>query len=142
CHKFVSFSGQGAEQAIMDAICLTNLLHKLEPPYTYTDIQRTFEAYHEERLPATKAAVKSSGQAASMINSQGWGGDLKRRIVFNLPAWVQAASVDKTQVRPLLDFLPIIPDRGARSIKSVRMGVGEDERMNQSTHSLSLNVKN
>ncbi|KAK5827459.1 hypothetical protein F5H01DRAFT_97361 [Linnemannia elongata] len=135
CHKFVSFSGQGAEQAIMDAICLTNLFHKLEPPYTYSDIQLAFEAYQEERLPAIKAAVQSSGQVANMINSQGWSADFKRRLVFNLPNWIQAASVDKTQVRPLLSFLPPIRDRGARSIKSVKLGA---EYGHRSTRSLSI----
>ncbi|KAG0061649.1 hypothetical protein BGZ90_003461 [Linnemannia elongata] len=133
--KFVSFSGQGAEQAIMDAICLTNLFHKLEPPYTYSDIQLAFEAYQEERLPAIKAAVQSSGQVANMINSQGWSADFKRRLVFNLPNWIQAASVDKTQVRPLLSFLPPIRDRGARSIKSVKLGT---EYGHRSTRSLSI----
>lgn len=120
----------------MDAICLTNLFHKLESPYTYNDIRLAFEAYQEERLPATKAAIQSSGQVANMINSQGWSADFKRRMVFNLPNWVQAASVDKTQVRPLLSFLPPIRDRGARSIKSVKLG--EDEYGHRSTRSLSI----
>jgi hypothetical protein len=120
----------------MDAICLTNLFHKLESPYTYNDIRLAFEAYQEERMPATKAAVQSSGQVANMINSQGWGADLKRRLVFNLPTWVQAASVDKTQVRPLLNFLPAIRDRGARSVKPVKLS--EDERGHRSTRSLNI----
>ncbi|KAG0275463.1 hypothetical protein BGZ95_008761 [Linnemannia exigua] len=135
CHKFVSFSGQGAEQAIMDAICLANLFHKLECPYTHTDIRQAFEAYQAERLPATKAAVQSSGQVANMINSQGWSADLKRRLVFNLPTWVQAASVDKTQVRPMLDFLPPIENRGTRSVRSLKL---EDDYTSQSSRSLSL----
>ncbi|KAG9071840.1 hypothetical protein KI688_006056 [Linnemannia hyalina] len=133
--KFVSFSGQGAEQAIMDAICLTNLFHKLESPYTHSDIQLAFEAYQEERLPATKAAVQSSGQVANTINSQGWSADLKRRLAFNLPNWIQAASVDKTQARPLLNFLPPIRDRGARSVKSFKLS--NDENGHRSTRSLS-----
>lgn len=120
----------------MDAICLTNLFNELEPPYTHNDIQLAFEAYQEERMPATKAAVQSSGQVANMINSQGWSADLKRRLVFNLPTWMQAASVDKTQVRPLLNFLPSIRDRGARFTKSAKLG--EDERGHRSTRSLNI----
>ncbi|KAF9910303.1 hypothetical protein EC991_006802 [Linnemannia zychae] len=136
CHKFVSFSGQGAEQAIMDAICLANLFHKLKSPYTHADIREAFELYQAERLPATKAAVQSSGQVANMINSQGWSADLKRRLVFNLPAWIQAASVDKTQVRPMLDFLPPIHDRGTRSVKSLRLRDGDCA--SESSRSMSL----
>ncbi|KAF9206897.1 hypothetical protein CPC16_010921 [Podila verticillata] len=116
-HKFASFSGQGAEQAILDAICLVNLLHKLNT-YELHEITKAFEAYQEERLPVTKAAVQVSGQVANLLNSQGFSSEFKRKIVFNLPNWVRTSSVDKMQVRPTLDFLPKIEDRGSRSIKS------------------------
>ena len=77
-----------------------------------------FEAYQEERSPVTKAAVQVSGQVANLLNSQGFSSEFKRKVVFNLPSWVRTSSVDKMQVRPTLDFLPKIEDRGSRSIKS------------------------
>ncbi|KAF9095656.1 hypothetical protein BGX23_000156 [Mortierella sp. AD031] len=137
CHKFVSFSGQGVEQAIMDAICLANLFDKLESPYIHNDIQLAFELYHEQRLPAVKAAIQSSGQVANMINSQGWSADIMRKVIFNLPTWAVAASVDKAQVRPLLDFLPAIVDRGARSVRTASSSIGGDRGGNRSMRSLS-----
>lgn len=115
--QFASFSGQGAEQAILDAICLVNLLHK-QTTYELHELTRVFEAYQEERLPVTKAAVQVSGQVANLLNSQGFSSEFKRKVVFNLPNWVRTSSVDKMQVRPTLDFLPKIEDRGSRSIKS------------------------
>ncbi|KAF9284809.1 hypothetical protein BGZ68_004391 [Mortierella alpina] len=121
CHKFVSFSGQGAEQAILDAVSLVNLFHKIEHPYPLQAITNAFEKYHLERLPATKAAIQTSGQLAGLINRQGWSADFKRKMVFNLPTWIQAVSVDKMQVRPQLDFLPLIVDRGSKSVRSLSL---------------------
>ncbi|KAG0197179.1 hypothetical protein BGX28_009313, partial [Mortierella sp. GBA30] len=68
--KFVSFSGQGAEQAILDAVALVNLFYKIERPYPLSEITAAFETYHRQRLPATKAAVRCSGQVAKLTNSQ------------------------------------------------------------------------
>ncbi|KAG0019881.1 hypothetical protein BGZ81_009546 [Podila clonocystis] len=118
-HKFASFSGQGAEQAILDAICLVNLLNN-QKTYELHELTKVFETYYEERSPVTKAAVQVSGQVANLLNSQGYSSEFKRKIVFNLPSWVRTSSVDKMQVRPMLDFLPKIEDRGSRSIKSAR----------------------
>ncbi|KAI1319859.1 hypothetical protein EDD11_002853 [Mortierella claussenii] len=118
CHKFVSFSGQGAEQAMLDAICLVNLFSKIQSPYPLASISEAFQIYHASRLPSVKAAVQSSGQVANLINGVGVGSEVLRKIVFNLPTWVQALSIDKVQVRPLLEFLPMIPDRGSKSVKA------------------------
>ncbi|KAG0231579.1 hypothetical protein B0O80DRAFT_451953 [Mortierella sp. GBAus27b] len=114
CHKYVSYSGQGAEQAMIDAICLVNLFYRIKSPYLLKDITTAFESYFELRLPETKAAINASAQTANLIHGQGLAADMMRKIVFNLPAWIQASSVDKMQVRPMLDFLPVIPDRGSK----------------------------
>ncbi|KAF9434025.1 hypothetical protein BGZ76_008670 [Entomortierella beljakovae] len=118
CHKFVSFSGQGPEQAMLDAIALVNLFHGLKSPYPLEDIVESFQSYYEQRLPVAKAAVQSSGQVANLINGQGLGSDVKRKLVFNMPTWIQAMSVDKMQVRPLLNFLPAVQDRGSKSVRT------------------------
>ncbi|KAF9179046.1 hypothetical protein BGZ51_008159 [Haplosporangium sp. Z 767] len=115
--KFPSFAGQGAEQAILDAICLVNLLTKIQAPYLLRDIDAAFKSYHEQRLPIIETA-RYKGQVAALVNSQGWSAEMKRKIVFNLPVWVQAHSTDKTLVNPLLDFLPPIQSRGLKSARS------------------------
>ncbi|KAF8927159.1 hypothetical protein BGZ58_010587 [Dissophora ornata] len=116
--KFVSFSGQGAEQAILDAVTLANLLEKIPSPYTLSDITESFKEFQEQRLPSIKAARASSGQVTNMINSQGLGVEIMRKIVFNLPTWVQAVSIDKAQARPSLDYLPAVQLRGTKTIRS------------------------
>jgi 2-polyprenyl-6-methoxyphenol hydroxylase-like FAD-dependent oxidoreductase len=105
---------------MLDAVCLVNLFHKLESPFQLKDITAAFETYFEARLPVTKAAIQASAQTANLIHGQGLAADIMRKIVFNLPAWIQAASIDKMQVRSFLDFLPIIPDRGSKPIPPTR----------------------
>ncbi|ORZ10631.1 hypothetical protein BCR41DRAFT_128238 [Lobosporangium transversale] len=121
CHKFVSFAGQGAEQAILDAVCLANLFSKIQSPYPLEAIVEAFEAYQETRLPLIKICMQSAGQTAKALNDQGLASDMKRRILFNLPLWMRVMSVDKTQVRPQLEFLPFVPDRGSRSIRTASL---------------------
>ncbi|KAG0001479.1 hypothetical protein BGZ65_003439, partial [Modicella reniformis] len=127
---YVSYSGQGAEQAIIDAVCLVNLFYRIKSPYHLKDITAAFEMYHEARLPETRAAIQASAQTANLIHGQGLAADVMRKIVFNLPAWIQASSVDKMQVRSLLEFLPAVPDRGSKPaavrLASVKSAVPRD----------------
>lgn len=115
---------------MIDAICLVNLFYHIKSPYHLKDITEAFETYFEARLPETKAAIQASAQTANLIHGQGLAADMMRKIVFNLPAWIQATSVDKMQVRPLLEFLPAIPDRGSKPAAprpaSIRSAVSRD----------------
>ncbi|KAG0304420.1 hypothetical protein BGZ98_005540 [Dissophora globulifera] len=119
CHKFVPFSGQGADQAIMDVICLVNLLYRVAETPTHKDFCAAFESYRLQRSSIAKDAVDVSNTMSHLMIAQGLSADLKRKILFNLPGWVTTASVDKIQVRPLLDFLPPVEDRGKK--KSVKI---------------------
>ncbi|KAG0340679.1 hypothetical protein BG004_006323 [Podila humilis] len=117
CHKFVPFSGQGAEQAILDAVCLVNLLYKLDRN-SLTDITRAFQTYQERRHHILKTALSVSNYMSNLMDSQGLSGEIKRTITFNMPSWVKSSSTDKIQVRPLLDFLPAVDDRGSKSVST------------------------
>ncbi|KAF8936907.1 hypothetical protein BGZ58_003550 [Dissophora ornata] len=119
CHKFVPFSGQGAEQAILDVIALTNLLYRVVDNPSHQDFCIAFEAYQAQRSTIAKNAVEVSHSMSHLMNAQGLSADLKRKILFNLPAFIMNSSVDKIQVRPLLDFLPPVEDRGSK--KSVKV---------------------
>ncbi|KAF9181727.1 hypothetical protein BGZ51_005230 [Haplosporangium sp. Z 767] len=119
CHKFTPFSGQGAEQAILDVICLSNLLYRLSDHPSHQEFCAAFETYHNQRSPIAKSAIQVSNNMSHLMNSQGLTADVKRKIIFNLPEWIKNASVDKIQVRPLLDYLPAVEDRGYK--KSVNL---------------------
>ncbi|KAG0366188.1 hypothetical protein BGZ54_005689 [Gamsiella multidivaricata] len=116
---FVPYSGQGAEQAILDVICLVNLLYRICDNPSHHEFCKVFEAYYVQRGPIARNAVSVSSSMSHLMNAQGLSADLKRKILFNLPEWIKLGSVDKIQVRPLLDYLPPTEDRGAK--KSVKV---------------------
>ncbi|KAF9344629.1 hypothetical protein BGX26_004095 [Mortierella sp. AD094] len=70
--------------------------------------------------PVAKDAVATSGAMSHLMNSQGFAADFKRKVVFNLPEFIRLASYDKISVRPLLDFLAPIEDRGYKKSKVVK----------------------
>lgn len=111
------FSGQGAEQAILDAVCLVNLLYKLDQN-SLPDIIKAFQAYYDKRHQVLKTAFNVSSYMSNLMDSQGFTGELKRTMTFNMPSWVTNSSTDKIQVRPLLDFLPAVDDRGSKSVST------------------------
>ncbi|KAF9363316.1 hypothetical protein BGX34_004391 [Mortierella sp. NVP85] len=111
--------GQGAEQAILDVICLVNLLYRIPEHPTHQDFCIAFEAYRAQRSHIAKSAIEVSDAMSHLMNAQGLSADLKRKILFNLPDWITASAVDKVQVRPLLSFLPPVEDRGYK--KSVNV---------------------
>jgi 2-polyprenyl-6-methoxyphenol hydroxylase-like FAD-dependent oxidoreductase len=113
----VPFSGQGAEQAILDAICLVNLLYKLDRN-SLPDITKAFQDYYDQRHHVLKTAFNVSSYMSSLMDSHGLTGELKRTMTFNMPAWVTNSSTDKIQVRPLLGFLPAVDDRGSKSVST------------------------
>ncbi|KAF9918396.1 hypothetical protein FBU30_000224 [Linnemannia zychae] len=113
---FAPFSGQGAEQAMMDAICLANLLYRLDDNPVHEDFIRVFEAYHRKRLPIVKNAVNITHSMSYLMNTQGISADMRRKVLFSLPDWVKNASADKMQVRPLLDYLAPVEDRAKKGI--------------------------
>ncbi|KAF9306821.1 hypothetical protein BGZ74_003069 [Mortierella antarctica] len=117
CHQFVPFSGQGAEQAILDAVCLVNFLYKLDQN-SLPDIIKAFQAYYDKRHQVLKTAFNVSSYMSNLMDSQGFTGELKRTMTFNMPSWVTNSSTDKIQVRPLLDFLPAVDDRGSKSVST------------------------
>ncbi|KAG0332701.1 hypothetical protein BG000_009811 [Podila horticola] len=96
CHKFVPFSGQGAEQAILDAVCLVNLLYKLDRN-SLPDITKAFQDYYDQRHHVLKTAFNVSSYMSNLMDSHGLTGELKRTMTFNMPAWVTNSSTDKIQ---------------------------------------------
>ncbi|KAG9068152.1 hypothetical protein KI688_011747 [Linnemannia hyalina] len=118
CHKFPPFSGQGAEQAIMDAIYLANHLYRLDDVPVHEDYLKIFESYQRRRSPLVKDAAQMTNAMTHLMNTQGVSADVKRKVLFSLPDWLKNVGADKLQVRPLLDFLAPVDDRGKKAVKS------------------------
>ncbi|KAF9570709.1 hypothetical protein BGW38_008713, partial [Lunasporangiospora selenospora] len=115
-----NFKQSGFGPEAIDAACA--MIQDLEIPYgalqNMADFCGVFEAYQERRGPSAKSAIAVSNHMSQLMSNQGITSELKRKFVFNMPAWVlKHGSMDKMQVRPLLDFLPKVGDRGSKSVK-------------------------
>ncbi|KAG0242671.1 hypothetical protein BGW41_003774 [Actinomortierella wolfii] len=112
CHKVVPFGGQGAVQAILDAVSLVNLLYEI-PSTSAEDITKVFAAYYKERGTRSKAAVQFSEQLGTIVSGQGFKASLTRKILFNLPLWLINLTGDALNaVRPILRCIPPVIDEG------------------------------
>ncbi|KAF9913232.1 hypothetical protein BX616_010124 [Lobosporangium transversale] len=118
CHKVVPFGGQGATQAILDAVALVEILHTL-PSTAAKDISQALQLYREKRYPIAQAAITASRQGGAIFSSKGVFMDVLRACTFRfMPRWLYQMTADRAQAsRPILSFLPAVPDRG-----SVRAG--------------------
>ncbi|KAF9158255.1 hypothetical protein DFQ26_007828 [Actinomortierella ambigua] len=112
CHKVVPFGGQGAVQAILDAVSLVNLLYEI-PSTSAKDITKVFAAYYKERGTRSKAAVQFSEQLGTIVSGQGFKAGLIRKVWFNIPVWLLNVTVDSLNaVRPILMCIPPVIDGG------------------------------
>ncbi|KAG0227652.1 hypothetical protein BGW42_002782 [Actinomortierella wolfii] len=111
-HKLVPAAGQGANQSILDAICLANLLHELPSP-SPSDIEKVFKKFHEIRYPTAKKAMEGSAGMQRLLGTRGFAGNLMRWIALNLPSVLTQKAVDAMNSgRPILNFVDPIPLRG------------------------------
>ncbi|KAG0233653.1 hypothetical protein BGW41_001405 [Actinomortierella wolfii] len=112
CHKLIPAGGQGANQSILDAICLANLLAELPSPKP-EDITAVFARYFEIRSPTAKKCVDGSAKLSKLMNSQGKIAEFIRGLVLNMPAKMTLKQQDTMFTgRPILNYLPQIELKG------------------------------
>ncbi|KAK3828939.1 MAG: hypothetical protein J3Q66DRAFT_383549 [Benniella sp.] len=105
--------GQGAVQAMLDSLCLANLLHDLQGTST-SDFERMFRTYHQQRSGPARTAVIGSRLFGYFMVSKRFLARWMRSIALNLmPHWMTRTITDMVmRNRPQLSFLPVIEDRG------------------------------
>ncbi|KAF8929716.1 hypothetical protein BGZ58_008717 [Dissophora ornata] len=113
CHKVLPFAGQGAVQAMLDGVCLVNLLYDLNNTAT-SDFERLFQMYHQQRSGPARKAVIGSRLFGHFVASEGYLAQWTRKITLNLlPHWFTRTLTDRVmRDRPQLSFLQLIEDRG------------------------------
>ncbi|KAG0229774.1 hypothetical protein BGW41_002895 [Actinomortierella wolfii] len=114
CHKIVPSSGLGANLAILEGVCLANLLVDMQGT-SQDEITKVFELYYQRRHPIAKAALKNARQFGKIMSSHGWMADMVRKVFLNyipdrITRWSNA---QRLQFRPQLHYLPQVPDRGS-----------------------------
>jgi len=118
CHKTIPFSGMGTLHAILDCILLVNALYDMpdEEDFSSKDITRAFKMYYAQRFESASAAVKASAQVSQFLGGTGvWGHWLRSTTLSNIPESVVILASDRVFAnRPLLNFLPSVPDHGTK----------------------------
>ncbi|KAF9978288.1 hypothetical protein BGZ73_003095 [Actinomortierella ambigua] len=112
-HKTLPAGGQGANQTILDAVCLANLLYEM-PSTSIEDITKVFAKYREIRYATAKQSVADSALVTDLISKQGLSGDMLRTVILS---WMPEFMIVKIQdvlvgERPLLTFERAIDDKG------------------------------
>ncbi|KAF8949566.1 hypothetical protein BGZ52_005565, partial [Haplosporangium bisporale] len=110
CHKMQPSAGQGAVNAMQDAVILANCLYDIEGP-TAEGIAAALQDYREQRYPHAKFQTENSKTLGKIMYGQTWSERLLRTIVYNMPKWLQSKNYLKASAyRPLLTFLPPVPN--------------------------------
>ncbi|KAF9994410.1 hypothetical protein BGZ79_000835 [Entomortierella chlamydospora] len=114
-HGRVVLMGDGAVNAMLDAVILANSLYEIAKDATYSNIRSAFKEYYNERFPHAKADLESSKKVASLVSGQAWTDDIMRKVMLNfMPSSVINMTFVKTLAyRPQASFLPKIEYRGS-----------------------------
>ncbi|KAF9182413.1 hypothetical protein BGZ51_004749 [Haplosporangium sp. Z 767] len=130
CHKLIPFSGVGAVHAILDCIVLVNAIYDMPDgeDFTASDINQAFQTYYAQRAESAAAAVKGSAQVASFISGTGALSNIIRKATLaSMPEILVSIAADRIFAsRPILSFLPFVPDYGTR--KSTPQPLGRRDR--------------
>ncbi|KAI1300984.1 hypothetical protein EDD11_005905 [Mortierella claussenii] len=113
CHKLLPASGQGAVNAMQDAVVLVNALYDLQS-LSMDSIEDALESYKRQRYPQAKFQFNNSLLASSLLLGQTWTQRLFRTMYFNyMPKWIFMRQVTNAAAyRPQAAFLPLIEPRG------------------------------
>ncbi|KAG0356046.1 hypothetical protein BG005_005022 [Podila minutissima] len=111
CHPMDPYGGQGAVNAMQDAIALANWINVL-PSRSQKDIEAIYEEYKAERLPSAKKSFQAT-RLISLTNERGVAGTCSRFVAKKTPVWIRRYMARKmAQARPQVSFLPCVPDQG------------------------------
>ncbi|KAI8350075.1 hypothetical protein B0O80DRAFT_137376 [Mortierella sp. GBAus27b] len=111
CHKMNPAGGQGAMNAMQDAITLANWINVLESNEV-KEIATIFQEYRNERYPLALEAFESSRMFSKLI-AKDFYGKIARLLARYQPKWLWLISLRKlASNRPQVAFLGSIEDRG------------------------------
>ncbi|KFH72183.1 hypothetical protein MVEG_02474 [Podila verticillata NRRL 6337] len=105
-HKMQPSAGQGAVNAIQDAVILVNCIYDIEN-VTHDNIKAALADYKDQRFEQALFQMNNSRMIGRMMYGQKKSERMIRNIVYNLPKWVQSKNHFKAaNYRPLINFLP------------------------------------
>ncbi|KAG0369308.1 hypothetical protein BC939DRAFT_476897 [Gamsiella multidivaricata] len=112
-HGRVVLIGDGAINAMQDAVILSNCLYDLRST-KLSEITAAFKDYREQRYPHAQSQFDNSRLVGRLTCGQGFSDKILRYFVFNiLPASIQRQQFLKAaSYRPQACFLPLAENRG------------------------------
>ncbi|KAG0257433.1 hypothetical protein BG011_003953 [Mortierella polycephala] len=116
-HKLLPSSGQGAVNAMQDAVILANCIYDIASVMP-EEVTAMFKDYRRQRRPHVQAQYEESKTNAKVMYGQKWWERVLRHVVFKyLPKSVQTKSVIReVSYRPQATFLPQTANRGTTEV--------------------------
>ncbi|KAF8916354.1 hypothetical protein BGZ58_005305 [Dissophora ornata] len=117
CHKMLPGAGQGAVNAMQDAVVLANCLYAM-PDKSASSITAAFEEYFKQRHQRAHTQFVRSNEMSQTMVGQTWVDRLLRHVMLNyIPNWVLQISFNKTfEYRPQIAWLPLAENRGTGKV--------------------------
>ncbi|KAK3832359.1 MAG: hypothetical protein J3R72DRAFT_454209 [Linnemannia gamsii] len=113
CHKMLPSAGQGAINAMQDAVVLANCIYEMRSN-SHDDIKTALKDYKRQRYTHAKQQVENSNTAGKLLYGQNWFEKFMRKAVLAwLPKSFEKNNLTKAgSYRPQASFLPQAPVRG------------------------------
>ncbi|KAI1304585.1 hypothetical protein EDD11_005080 [Mortierella claussenii] len=113
--------GDGALNAILDAVVLANSLYEM-PTANQKNISRALEDFYQERYPTTKKELSATQQMTTVLAGKTWLDSAARYVLLKLvPKYFKEKSLEYTlSYRPQALFLPRIETKGTVAITPQR----------------------
>ncbi|KAF9349131.1 hypothetical protein BGX26_012537 [Mortierella sp. AD094] len=111
-HGRVALIGDGAVNAMQDAVILANCIYELVST-SHSDIVAALREFKKQRYPHAKLQVESSAMAGKLLYGQTWVEKFVRKMVFNwMPGWLEKNNLTKAAAyQPQVTFIPFAPRR-------------------------------
>ncbi|KAF9134347.1 hypothetical protein BGW39_007364 [Mortierella sp. 14UC] len=104
--------GEGAMNAMQDALAIANWLNVLSSP-SKRDLEKVFKEYENERYPIAKAGFKNS-QQYSRLYGKTWSADITRAMMKNMPRWLFTMMMKRIAGnRPIIAYMTPPEDKGS-----------------------------
>ncbi|KAF8955867.1 hypothetical protein BGZ46_002524 [Entomortierella lignicola] len=113
CHKMLPAAGQGAVNAMQDAVVLANCIYNMTDA-SEAGLTEAFKDYYSQRFERSHGQIKRSAVMSSVMSGQTLKQKIIRHVVLNyIPEWVQQRDFEKNmEYRPQIAWLPLAENRG------------------------------
>ncbi|KAF9104176.1 hypothetical protein BGX29_002270 [Mortierella sp. GBA35] len=113
-HKILPSTGQGAVNAMQDAVILANCLYDIKPT-SFENIKLALKDYKEQRFHHVKEHYAHSYSNAKLQYGHTWTERIFRYLILNwLPKSVMFKQIVRDSAyRPQANFMPQVPKRGS-----------------------------